>query len=174
MIKIEITLKDEQGKQLSQLESLDLELGARTIDEIERGVEKFKQTMLPEISKELMLQAQKDFTQEKKTIILDWYHLGKKVREFLSMIARNKSENTDHSKFLFFHLWRGNIEEVLTYLTTKIKARNPEKLNELITYFTKHQSEIINYARRSQAGKTIGSGRMEKGVYERYWSSSKA
>ena len=108
------------------------------------------------------------------TIILDWYHLGKKVREFLSMIARNKSEKTDHSKFLFFHLWRGNIEEVLTYLTTKIKARNPEKLNELITYFTKHQSEIINYARRSQAGKTIGSGRMEKGVDARYWSSSKA
>ena len=66
MIKIEITLKDEQGKQLAQLESLDLELGTRTIDEIERSVEKFKQTMLPEISKELMLQAQKDFTQEKK------------------------------------------------------------------------------------------------------------
>lgn len=98
------------------------------------------------------------------TIILDWYHLCKKVREFLSMIARNKSEKTDHSKFLFFHLWRGKIEEVLTYLTTKIEARNPEKLNELITYFTKHKSEIINYARRSQAGKTIGSGRMEKGV----------
>ena len=66
MIKIEITLKDEQGKQLAQLESLDLKLGARTIDEIERGVEKFKQKMLPEISKELMLQAQRDFTQEKK------------------------------------------------------------------------------------------------------------
>ena len=66
MIKIEITLKDEEGKQVAQLESLDLELGARTIDEIERGVEKFKQKMLPEISKELMLQAQRDFTQEKK------------------------------------------------------------------------------------------------------------
>lgn len=66
MIKIEIILKDEQGKQLAQLDSLDLELGARTIDEIERGVEKFKQKMLPEISKELMLQAQRDFTQEKK------------------------------------------------------------------------------------------------------------
>ena len=66
MIKIEITLKDEQGKQLAQLDSLDLELGARTIDEIERGVEKLKQKMLPEISKELMIQAQRDFTQEKK------------------------------------------------------------------------------------------------------------
>ena len=98
------------------------------------------------------------------TVILDWYHLCKKVREFLSMIARNKSERTDHSKFLFFHLWHGKIEEVLNYLTTQIKARNPQKLSELITYFTKHQSEIINYELRRQSGKTIGSGRMEKGV----------
>ena len=62
MVKIEITLKDEQGKQLSQLESLDLKLGERTIYEIEREVEKFRKKMLPEISKELMLQAPRDFT----------------------------------------------------------------------------------------------------------------
>ena len=66
MVKIEITIKDEQGKPISQLESLDLELGDKTIYEIERGVEKFKKKMLPEISKELMVQAQRDFTQEKK------------------------------------------------------------------------------------------------------------
>lgn len=31
-------------------------------------------------------------------------------------------------------------------------------------YLEKHQHEIINYERRSGAGKTIGSGRVEKGV----------
>ncbi|WP_317110915.1 hypothetical protein [Chroococcidiopsis sp. SAG 2025] len=31
-------------------------------------------------------------------------------------------------------------------------------------YLEKHDSEIINYKRRTQAGKTIGSGRVEKGV----------
>ena len=98
------------------------------------------------------------------TVILDWYHLCKKVREFLSMIARNKSERTKHSKFLFFNLWHGKIAEALNYLKTKIKARNPEKLNELINYFTKHKDEIINYELRRSSGKTIGSGRMEKGV----------
>ena len=66
MVKIEITIKDEEGKQLSQLESLDLQLGDRTIYEIETEVENFKKKMLPEISKELMLQAQRDFTEEKK------------------------------------------------------------------------------------------------------------
>ncbi len=98
------------------------------------------------------------------TLILDWYHLCKKLREFLSMITRNKAEKTEHSKFLFCNLWRGNTRDVLTYLKTQIKARNQKKLDELITYITKHQSEIINYELRRKTGKTIGSGRMEKGV----------
>ena len=98
------------------------------------------------------------------TIILDWYHLCKKIREYLSMISRNKAERINQSKFLFFNLWHGKITEALNYLQTKIIARNQQKLDELITYFTKHKNEIINYELRRQAGKTIGSGRMEKGV----------
>ena len=80
------------------------------------------------------------------------------------MICRNKSERINHSKFLFFNLWRGKITKSLNYLQTKIIARNQQKLDELITYFTKHKNEIINYELRCQAGKTIGSGRMEKAV----------
>ncbi len=53
------------------------------------------------------------------TLILDWYHLCKKLREFLSMITRNSAEKTEHSKFLFCHLWRGNTRDVLTYLKTQ-------------------------------------------------------
>ncbi len=33
-----------------------------------------------------------------------------------------------------------------------------------VGYLSKHQPEIINYNRRSRAGKTIGSGQVEKGV----------
>ncbi len=61
------------------------------------------------------------------------------------MITRNKAEKTEHSKFLFGHLWRGKTRDVLTYLETQIKARNQNKLDELITYITKHETEIINY-----------------------------
>ena len=98
------------------------------------------------------------------TIILDWYHLCKKIREYLAMIGRNKSEKRAHLKFLFPHLWQGKIELVLNYLSTEVQARNQEKLDELIKYLTKHQDEIIDYESRKQAGKTIGSGRIEKGV----------
>ena len=66
MAKIEIIIKDEQEKELTRLQSMDLELGSQSLDEIEKAVEKLKQKMLPQISSELMSQAQREFTQEKK------------------------------------------------------------------------------------------------------------
>lgn len=50
------------------------------------------------------------------------------------------------------------------YLKHQVSIRNQDKWRELIGYWEKHQPEIINYNCRSHAGKTIGSGRMEKGV----------
>jgi hypothetical protein len=96
-------------------------------------------------------------------IILDWFHLGKKVRELMSMIAPTKAEKVTYLKFIFYHLWHGKTEEVLNYLKTVVKTKNPEKLSELIGYIEKHKVEIIDYQRRKQAGKVIGSGRIEKG-----------
>lgn len=98
------------------------------------------------------------------TVILDWYHLSKKFREMMSMIASNKLEKAKHLRFLLSQLWQGNTAIALEYLNYQVNARNVDKLQELIRYLEKHQSEIINYSRRSQAGKTIGSGRVEKGV----------
>jgi hypothetical protein len=96
-------------------------------------------------------------------VILDWYHLGKKVRDLMSMIARNKEEKNRHLKFIFHHLWRGEIYTVLDYLETKVQPKNEEKHLELIGYLNKHRDEIIDYRRRKKAGKMIGSGHIEKG-----------
>ena len=98
------------------------------------------------------------------TVILDWYHLCKKLRQLMSMIAVNKSEKTIHLKFLIPQLWLGLVDNALDYLRTQVAVRNQEKWSELIGYLEKHHAEIINYNRRRRAGKTIGSGRMEKGV----------
>ena len=89
-------------------------------------------------------------------IILDWYHLCKKVREFMSMIARNKQEKAEHLEFLLYHLWHGQTQEVLDYLRNKVKAKNQEKLQELIGYIEKHKKEIIDYDRRKKSGKEVG------------------
>jgi hypothetical protein len=98
------------------------------------------------------------------TVILDWYHLSKKLRELMSMIAWNKVEKSMHLRELFQHLWHGRVEQALEYLRTQVQPRNQEKLAELIGYLEKHRTEIIDYERRQQAGKSIGSGRVEKGV----------
>ena len=89
-------------------------------------------------------------------IILDWYHLCKKVREFMSMIARNKQKKAEHLEFLLYHLWHGQTQEVLDYLRNKVKAKNQEKLQELIGYIEKHKKEIIDYDRRKKSGKEVG------------------
>jgi hypothetical protein len=98
------------------------------------------------------------------TILLDWYHLSHKLRQLMSMIARNKLEKTTHLKTLLADLWHGRTAVALTYLREQVTPRNREKWQELMTYLEKHQSEIVDYERRRLAGKTIGSGRVEKAV----------
>ena len=98
------------------------------------------------------------------TLILDWYHLRKKCYELMSMIARNKAEKEAHIQIILAHLWQGQTNDALAYLQTKVIVRNQTKFEELLSYLRKHTSEIINYEKRQLAGKTIGSGRMEKGV----------
>jgi hypothetical protein len=81
-------------------------------------------------------------------IILDWFHLDKKVRDLMSMIAPTKTEKETYLKFILDRLWRGQTKAVLDYLRAAVKTKHPEKLTELIGYIEKHQSEIIDYQRR--------------------------
>ena len=98
------------------------------------------------------------------TVILDGYHLCKKVRELMSMIAINKVDKERHLSEMLSQLWSGAVEAVLSYLRTEVEVRNTAKHEELITYLDKHRHEIIDYEQRQSIGKPIGSGRMEKGV----------
>ena len=50
-------------------------------------------------------------------LILDWYHLCKKVRNLMSMIAINKEEKSIHVRFLLSQLWFGQTNIALNYLT---------------------------------------------------------
>ena len=72
-------------------------------------------------------------------IVLDWYHLCKKVRNLMSMIARNKQEKSEHFKFIFYNLWRGDNDKVIDYLNNHIQTRNMKKLEELTGYIQKHK-----------------------------------
>lgn len=95
-------------------------------------------------------------------IILDWYHLNKKIWNLMSMIAINKSEKEEKSRLILHHLWKGDLKTALRILS-EVHSKNDKKHEELINYLTKRASQIINYAKRKELGKTIGSGRVEKG-----------
>jgi hypothetical protein len=96
-------------------------------------------------------------------IILDWYHLQHKVKNLMSMIATNKEDKILYINDLNSLLWNGEVDEAIIYLDDMRRVKNKAKHKELRDYLAKHKDEIINYSTRKANGKTIGSGRGEKG-----------
>jgi hypothetical protein len=96
-------------------------------------------------------------------VILDWYHLAKRTYQLLSMVAHDRAERERMEGRVLSLLWRGGVSEALSYLRDA-PARREEALASLVVYLENHASEIIDYERRAKAGKTIGSGQMEKAV----------
>lgn len=96
-------------------------------------------------------------------IILDWYHICKKSREYLSMISVDKKNKKIHLKYMLNLFWYGEVDKAIEYLN-KIDSKNNTKRADFLNYLEKHKLEIINYDKRKKIGKTIGSGRVEKAV----------
>ncbi len=96
-------------------------------------------------------------------IILDWYHLEKRVYQQLSMAAHSMQEREEWERQVLSFLWRGKVAQAREFLLG-LSARSTKALADLLGYLDKHAQEIIDYERRQQAGRPIGSGQMEKCV----------
>ncbi|MEY4938034.1 MAG: hypothetical protein RIS64_4393 [Bacteroidota bacterium] len=98
-------------------------------------------------------------------IILDWFHLEKKIWQLMSRLGQSKPQKERHAKELLHYLWNGYVTDALIYTEQAfavVTARQPF-LEELQEYLLKHQAEIIDYDTRWRcAHKCIGSGRGEK------------
>ena len=81
----------------------------------------------------------------------------------MSMIAKNKLQKEEAAKTIVGLLWVAKTDHAIGYIQT-MTVKNTLKQEELIEYLRKHQTEIINYKKRKEVEKTIGSGRAEKGV----------
>ena len=95
--------------------------------------------------------------------ILDWFHLRKKVCELCSMLVSTKEARTALKKQMLKLLFQGKVADALEVLA-HLPVRNAAMHQKLVSYLNNHAHEIIDYSRRAQAKKPIGSGRMEKGV----------
>lgn len=99
------------------------------------------------------------------TIILDWYHLKKKVNEHMSMFGLPLEEKKEMIKEVLHCLWRGDTDEAMNIIQRKeVSDERKIRKKKLLEYLEKHRFEIINYKKRKKIGKCVGSGRVESGV----------
>ena len=99
------------------------------------------------------------------SVILDWYHLKKRINETMSMVGFKKEVKKDHIKQIINHLWYGQYDDTIAYIKQLQPRKNRMyKKQELLTYLEKHQTELINYERRKAMGKKVGSGKAEVSV----------
>lgn len=97
-------------------------------------------------------------------IILDWFHLEKKCKEFLSMIVKGRTIKGIVLTTLLSLLWLGKVDMAIAYLenldTKTIK--NEKKLKDLIGYFNRNINNIPCYALRKELGLKTSSNLVEK------------
>ena len=98
-------------------------------------------------------------------IILDWFHLKKRVNENLSMMGFKKEHKKEYIKQILNYLWHGQYQETVQYIEAlKVPESRRYKQEELLAYLHKHQKELINYSLRKSVGKKVGSGKAEVSV----------
>lgn len=95
-------------------------------------------------------------------IILDWYHLTEKIRQYSSRLGLSKAIKESHITEMLNYLWNGQATNALIYSDVMIETKNVVILEELQQYILKHHGEICNYGYRKVIGKVIGSGKGEK------------
>jgi len=97
-------------------------------------------------------------------IILDWYHLRKKMEETLSLICNNRVYRNEMLQKIMPELWRGNVDATIAILKSidMSMVKSEDKLNYLIGYLKRVRATIPNYMLRAALGLRNSSNRGEK------------
>ena len=134
-----------------------------TLSRLYKGREKLPVVAITDGAQTIRCRLNRLFGMQVK-VILDWYHLQKRVREEMSRMGFGKEEKEAFIKSVLEELWTGHVFGALTYIDVMIHPlKNKDVKEDLLRYLQKHESEIINYGKRHLTGKCIGSGRGEKG-----------
>ena len=106
------------------------------------------------------------------TLILDWLHLKKKCKEYLSIAVKGCGKTKDErreDKAMILRavlriLWAGNSQEAVSYLNgiDEKHISNRYWMNQLTDYIGRKQENIVCYAFRHRLGLRVSSNRVEK------------
>ena len=97
-------------------------------------------------------------------ILLDWYHLRKKMEETLSRICNNRFYRNEILQKIMPLLWRGDVDGALAMLKSinMDMVKDKGQLNYLMGYLERVRSTIPNYMLRAELGLRNSSNRGEK------------
>jgi len=97
-------------------------------------------------------------------IILDWYHLRKKMEETLSSICNNRVYRNEMLQKIMPLLWRGDVDGAVVMLKSidMNMVKNSGLLSYLTGYLERVRANIPNYMLRAALGLRNSSNRGEK------------
>lgn len=100
-----------------------------------------------------------------RVLVLDWFHLKKKMTEHLSMsIKGSKEERQNIARDVFRTLWAGNETETITYLQNlpEERIKNQKRFDDMIGYLQRKSLNIACYAVRAKLNLRNSSNLVEK------------
>lgn len=99
------------------------------------------------------------------TLMLDWYHLEKKMTELLSMALKgSKDDRHEIRNALNRKLWAGNVDDAVTYLKSLDPKfiKNPLRLEDAVNYLVRKKPYVPCYALRAVMEYRNSSNPVEK------------
>jgi hypothetical protein len=115
-------------------------------------------------ARDLQAQIQKEYGDTHSKMILDWYHLAKKVSSQLMMGMKRSSKREDKESEIKKYLWYGLCDQANNTIND-IQAediKNQKALEILKGYIDRQNSMIPNYDLRKRLGLKNSSSRVEK------------
>ena len=97
-------------------------------------------------------------------LFLDWYHVQKKISEFISSAFKGKkAEKGQIYDAITSKLWIGDVDGAYTYIESIVEqVRNDKAYKELKKYLERKKPYLYCYALRKQLHYTNSSSRVEK------------
>ena len=99
------------------------------------------------------------------TLILDWYHLVKRIRELSSMAFKMKKEEKQETiRKILRILWPGNVDKAIDYIRTipKKSIKNMKYVKDMTDYLERKKPNITCHAARRSRNLRISSNTSEK------------
>ncbi len=133
---------------------------------LENGLLENRQLVfLSDGAKEIKDYAAKFFSWRPYVLILDWFHLAKRIKEYCSMCVKLPKEKKGQTvKTILKHLWVGDVDGAIMFIKgfPRSMIKNQDILNDMCAYLERKKENICCHAIRRVFHLRLSSNAAEK------------